>query len=78
MRWLIQDDEAVLSTSSPNLMQRFALASIHFSAREPSQNFVSTEPNWLSSSNECLWLGINCTDVNGMDVNAVETMDIGE
>ena len=67
MLWLTRYDEAALTSSSPNLLQRFALASIYAAAvADVSDQFLQVnDSSWLNNKNECSWPGITC-DGQGM------------
>ena len=71
--WIIEDDYLQLCPASPNLAQRFVMASFYFSTGGHSWLTCSANPNfspcnfvhrdrWLSITHECAWKGVACDE----------------
>lgn len=58
--WMLDGDSAMVDPCTyATVKQRFALASFFYSA---GGNFWAFDTAWLSSANECEWMGVNCDD----------------
>lgn len=72
--WLSENNGPTYSRSQ--LLQRFALASFHYSTNKVSNMYTPTPPgwrlkgNWMTADNECDWRGIQCNA--GGKVNQIQ------
>jgi Leucine Rich Repeat len=65
LQWLIESDPLNLTASDQfRLQQRYALAAFWFSTTR--NGYWIDTMGWLTTQDECNWIGINCTDVVGV------------
>jgi len=58
LSWILREDHLHVEAENPNLIQRYALASIYFALDGGNWK----DNNWLSEKSECEWTGISCND----------------
>jgi hypothetical protein len=77
--WAADEDSQGLSGSDPRMISRYALATFYFSTNGDDWNRCgrgSTQCDegreWLTASNECAWLAIECVDPDNSDFSVKE------
>lgn len=68
LMWISKDDPYRISSKDPNVLQRFAMATVYYSMT--TDDLTSTEPpspwkrqdNWLSGEGICSWYGVDCSE----------------
>jgi hypothetical protein len=77
--WAADEDSQGLSGSDPRMISRYALATFYFSTNgddwtrcgRGSTN-CDEDREWLTASNECAWLAIECADPDNRDFSVEE------
>lgn len=65
-KWILTQDPRQVSGDDPDLLQRYALATLYYSTNgiDTSVNSWVNNKGWLTSEHECGWFGVECDATN--------------